>query len=58
VVGGIAAEFGGGKFANGGMSAAFSRMFNDLGYPIGEDFSHSNGSCLTKILLHKYLIPR
>ncbi len=43
VVGGIAAELGGGKFANGGMSAAFSRMFNDLGYPIGEDFSHSNG---------------
>ncbi|VVM21577.1 hypothetical protein BSPWISOXPB_2364 [uncultured Gammaproteobacteria bacterium] len=30
VVGGIAAELGGGKFANGGMSAAFSRMFNDL----------------------------
>jgi hypothetical protein len=33
VVGGVAAELGGGKFANGGMSAAFSRMFNDLGYP-------------------------
>jgi hypothetical protein len=30
VVGGVAAELGGGKFANGGMSAAFSRMFNDL----------------------------
>jgi hypothetical protein len=29
VVGGVAAELGGGKFANGGMSAAFSRMFND-----------------------------
>ncbi|VVM24332.1 hypothetical protein BSPWISOXPB_5023 [uncultured Gammaproteobacteria bacterium] len=27
---GFAAELGGGKFANGGMSAAFSRMFNDL----------------------------
>jgi hypothetical protein len=31
VVGGVAAELGGGKFANGGMSAAFSRMFNDFG---------------------------
>ena len=30
VVGGVAAELGGGKFANGGMSVAFSRMFNDL----------------------------
>ena len=30
VFGGVAAELGGGKFANGGMSAAFSRMFNDL----------------------------
>ena len=30
VVGGVAAELGGGKFANGGMSAAFSRMFNRL----------------------------
>jgi hypothetical protein len=29
VVGGVAAELGGGKFANGGMSAAFSGMFND-----------------------------
>ena len=29
VFGGVAAELGGGKFANGGMSAAFSRMFND-----------------------------
>jgi hypothetical protein len=29
VVGGVAAELGGGKFANGGMSAAFSRMFNE-----------------------------
>ena len=29
MVGGVAAELGGGKFANGGMSAAFSRMFND-----------------------------
>jgi hypothetical protein len=26
VVGGVAAELGGGKFANGGMSVAFSRM--------------------------------
>jgi hypothetical protein len=43
VFGGVAAELGGGKFANGGMSAAFSRMFNDLGHPIGKDFSHSNG---------------
>jgi hypothetical protein len=31
VFGGVAAELGGGKFANGGMSAAFSRMFNDFG---------------------------
>jgi hypothetical protein len=30
VVGGVAAELDGGKFANGGMSAAFSRVFNDL----------------------------
>jgi hypothetical protein len=31
VVGGVVAELGGGKSANGGMSAAFSRMFNDFG---------------------------
>ena len=31
VVGGVVAELGGGKFANGGMSVAFSRMFNDFG---------------------------
>jgi NlpC/P60 family len=31
IVGGTAAELGGGKFANGAITGAFSRMFNDDG---------------------------
>jgi hypothetical protein len=30
VTGGVVAELGGGKFANGGMRAGVSRMFYDL----------------------------
>jgi RHS repeat-associated protein len=40
--GGITAELGGGKFANGAMSAAFVHLFNHEGHKVGEDFSHPN----------------
>ena len=33
VVGGTAGELGGGKFANGAVSAAFVMMFNEMGHP-------------------------
>ncbi|VVH52016.1 hypothetical protein BPUTSESOX_619, partial [uncultured Gammaproteobacteria bacterium] len=44
VVGGVAAELGGGKFANGGMSAAFSRMFNDFGNAESENSGEKTSS--------------
>ena len=40
VVGGVAAELGDGKFKNGGMSVAFSRMFNDLTDDFTQSFSN------------------
>ena len=30
VLGGVVSELGGGKFANGAMTAAYTMMFNDL----------------------------
>ena len=32
VLGGVVSELGGGKFANGAMTAAYTMMFNDLAH--------------------------
>ncbi len=37
VLGGTVAEIGGGKFANGAITAAYSMMFNDMMHPDNKD---------------------
>lgn len=37
ILGGTVDELGGGKFANGAITSAFSTMFNDMMHPQGED---------------------
>ncbi len=50
VVGRIATELGGGKFADGGMSVAFSRMFNDLNISMSEKLEHKHqGECFSMV---------
>jgi RHS repeat-associated protein len=44
ILGGVAAELAGGKFANGAKTAAFGHLFNDFMHEMSVDGSYSDGT--------------
>ncbi len=49
ILGGVVSEIGGGKFANGAMTAAFQMMYNHMSHPAYDD-DDDGGSYTAKVL--------